>query len=90
MSEVVEYSDFAEIFVPIATKSEANIRQHWAVKARRVKLQAKTFVIMRLPAVAQQMATAPRHLEFGAETGQGCVRQGVMVLTRHPRPDKRF
>ena len=32
--------------IPIRTFSEANLREHWAVKARRVKLQREAVAVM--------------------------------------------
>ena len=35
-----------EVDIPIRTQSEANLREHWAVKARRVKLHRDTAYIV--------------------------------------------
>lgn len=45
-----------EIVIPLRTVSEANGREHWAVKARRVKQQRTTVALVVRP---QVIATAP-------------------------------
>ncbi len=57
--------------IPIATVSEANQREHWAAKARRVKNQRGAVRVylkpkltgLRLPLVVKLVRLAPRRLD---------------------------
>ncbi len=59
-----------DLYLPIATISEANGRQHWAVKARRVKIHRQQAYLLtqalkslRLPATIKLVRVSPRILD---------------------------
>lgn len=61
-----------EVDIPIRTQSEANLREHWAVKARRVKLHRDTaYMVIRqalkgakpLPCTVTLTRMSPRLLD---------------------------
>lgn len=42
------------VFIPLVTRSEANLREHWALRARRAKRQREAAMVMTRVAVSRQ------------------------------------
>tara|TARA_R110000868_G_scaffold398689_2_gene672063 strand:+ start:582 stop:941 length:360 start_codon:yes stop_codon:yes gene_type:complete len=86
-----------EIYLPIATVSEANQREHWAKKAARAKAQrAQAYLLtfglrrMLLPATVRLTRISPRELDDDNLRGAiKAVRDGIAdrlgINDRDPR-----
>lgn len=85
--------------VPLRTVSEANAREHWARKAKRVKAQRRAAFALcptyPLPAIVTLTRIAPRALDDDNLRGAlKAVRDGVAdrlgIDDRDPRVDWRY
>jgi hypothetical protein len=79
-------SDECSLFLPIRLPSVANMREHWAKKARRVKEQRSTVAMVlrtalsqpTLPAVIDLVRISPRQLDDdNLQSAFKAVRDGV-------------
>jgi hypothetical protein len=88
-----------EVELPLHVQSEANGREHWAVKAKRVKLHRHTACVLvplhPLPCVVTLTRIAPRILDDdNLASGFKAIRDGVAdrlgVDDRDPRVQWRY
>lgn len=87
------------VHLPIATVSESNRRDHWRVKAKRVRLQRRTAAMLvpgcQLPCVVTLTRISPRLLDDdNLRPALKAVRDGVAdrlgVDDRDPRVEWRY
>lgn len=87
-----------QVEIPIRIESEANSREHWAIKAKRVKSQrmaALTVPKADLPCVVTLIRVAPRRLDDdNLSSGFKALRDGIAdrlgVKDNDPRVQWRY